>query len=52
MNTNVLVIGIPTSLEYIYNNTTLLMSTSHIDKYVNEISEIIGTTLNELLYSI
>lgn len=52
MNTNVLVIGIPTSLEYLYNNTTLLMSTSHIDKYVNEISEIIGTTLNELLYSI
>ena len=52
MNTNVLVIGIPTSLEYTYNKTTLLMSTSHIDKYVNEISEIIGTTLNELLYSI
>lgn len=51
MNTNILVFGIPTSLEYKNDSITLLMSTSDIDKYVYDISNIIGNAINEILYS-
>lgn len=47
----VLVIGIPTALEFKKNNEVpLLISTNNIDEYVNKISKIIGTTINEVLY--
>lgn len=47
----VLVIGIPTALEFKKNNETpLLICTNNIDEYVNKISKIIGTTINEILY--
>ena len=44
----VLTIGIPVSLEYIYNNNTMLLSTSNIDYYVKKVSKIISTSINEL----
>lgn len=47
----VLVIGIPTALEFKKNNEIpLLISTNNIDEYVSKISKIIGTTINEVLY--
>jgi hypothetical protein len=51
INVPVLVIGIPTALEYKKSgNTPLLISTSDVDEYVIKISEIIGTSINEVLY--
>jgi len=47
----VLVIGVPTALEYKKNDQMpLLISTSDIDEYVIKISKIIGTSINEVLY--
>lgn len=51
LNVPVLVIGIPTALEYKKNdNIPLLISTNDIDEYVAKISEIIGSSINEILY--
>ena len=47
----VLVIGVPTALEFKKNNEIpLLISTNDIDEYVNKISNIIGSSLNDILY--
>ena len=43
-------IGIPTSLEYIHNKMPFLLTPSNIDIYVKNISEILGTSINELVY--
>jgi len=49
----ILVIGIPTALEYKKNNNIpLLISTNDIDDYVVKISKIIGSSINEILYNI
>ena len=51
INVPVMVIGIPTALEFKKNGETpLLVSTSDIDEYVVKISKIIGSSLNEVLY--
>lgn len=51
INVPVLVIGIPTALEFKKdNNIPLLISTSDVDEYVIKISKIIGSSLNEILY--
>ena len=53
INVPVLVIGIPTALEYKNNdNIPLLISTNDIDEYVAIISKIIGTSLNDVLYQL
>jgi len=49
----ILSIGIPTALEisnYKNININLIMSTNNIDEYVNDISEMLGNSLNEVLY--
>lgn len=46
-------IGLPTALEisnYKNSNINLIMSTNNIDEYVNNISEMLGNSLNEVLY--
>lgn len=43
-------IGIPTSLEYIHNNTPFLLTPSNIDSYAQNISEILGNSINILIY--
>lgn len=48
----IITIGIPTSLEYIKDKKTYLISTNDIDEYVYNISKIIGTSLNEILYQL
>ena len=48
----IITIGIPVCIEYKNNNNTLLVSTSDIDEYVNKISKIIGTSINEVLYQL
>lgn len=49
----VLVIGIPTALEFKKKEEIpLLISTNDIDEYVIKISKIIGTSLNEIFYSL
>lgn len=45
-------IGIPVCIEYKNDNNILLVSTSDIDEYVHNISKIIGTSLNEILYQL
>ena len=50
----VLTIGIPTALEitnYDNTDTTLLMSTNDIDEYVSLIGELLGSSINEVLYN-
>lgn len=54
LNTKVLTIGIPTALEitnYKNSNNTLLMSTNDIDEYVCIIGEVLGKSINEVLYN-
>ena len=48
----IITIGIPVCIEYKKDNNTLLVSTSNIDEYVHNISKIIGTSLNEILYQL
>ena len=49
----VLVIGVPTALEFKKNKETpLLISTNDIDDYVTRISKIIGSSINEVLYNL
>ena len=43
-------IGIPTSLEYIYNKIPFLLTPSNIDYYADTISEIISQSINETIY--
>ena len=51
INVPVLVIGVPTALEYKKNREIpLLISTNDIDEYVALISKIIGSSLNEIMY--
>ena len=50
----ILTIGIPTALEinnYKNSKNTLIMSTNDIDEYVNTISNILGNSINEILYN-
>ena len=53
LNTNIPIIsiGIPTSLEYIHNDMPFLLSPSNIDNYINEITSILGNTLNDIFYN-
>ena len=49
----VLVIGVPTALEFKKNEyIPLLISTNDIDEYITKISKIIGTSINEIIYSL
>lgn len=48
----IITIGIPVCIEYKNDNNTLLVSTNDIDEYVYNISKIIGTSLNEILYQL
>lgn len=48
----IITIGIPVCIEYKKDNNTLLVSTSDIDEYVNNISKTIGSSLNEILYQL
>ena len=53
LGVNILTLGIPTALEitnYENTNNTLIMSTNDIDEYVNIIGEILGSSINEVLY--
>ena len=55
LNVPVLVIGVPTAIELKLNNKNninYLLSTNHIDDYINKISEIIGLSINECLYNL
>ena len=50
----VLTIGIPTALEinnYENSNNTFIMSTNNIDEYVNIIGELLGSSINNILYN-
>lgn len=54
LGVKVLTIGISTALEIInYENTnnTLIMSTNDIDEYVSIIGEMLGNSINEVLYN-
>ena len=44
----IITIGIPVSLEYIYNNKTMLLTSSNIDLYVSHITDLISNTLNSI----
>lgn len=46
----VIVIGIPTALEIEINKQKLLVSSNIIDKYIYNLSKIIGEVINEVLY--
>ncbi len=50
LNVPVIVIGVATAIEIKRDNLTYLLSTSDIEKYVDQISRIIGETLNEFFY--
>ena len=44
----IITIGIPVSIEYIYNNKTMLLTSSNIDLYVSHITDLISNTLNSI----
>lgn len=53
LRSKILSIGVPTALEinnYKNSNLNLIMSTNNIDEYVSKISEMLGNSLNEVLY--
>lgn len=50
LNVPVIVIGVATAIEIKRENSTYLLSTSDIEKYVDKISRIIGEALNKFFY--
>ena len=47
----IITIGIPTSLEYIYNNIPLLLTPTNIDSFVKNISLLLSDSLNNIFYN-
>ena len=46
----IITIGIPDSLEYLYKGFPFLLSSSNIDYFVNNVSDIISSAINDIIY--